>query len=243
MRRTYAYSPIIEVVCEIHFGANSEWDMTIPGLVYEQVRDILPKKQQVKSISIKFQPNSGTNLRETERIQFLSEDGKSFIQVSPHLLAVNHLAPYPSWDVYSLLVKRGYDIYCDITRPTTIERIGLRYINKIPFEEREIDVKKFFNFYPFIGTNLPQQPATFIVGIQTPFADGRDTLKVELTTQLEEQLEKRSLILDLDYTLMQPKHVEPDHVLDWINEAHQHIGTTFEACITDLLREKFDKEG
>ncbi len=174
-------------------------------------------------------------------MQFRSEDERAFIQVSPHFLAVNHLKPYPFWETFSSNIQKGFNAYCHVTNPSTIERIQLQYINNIVFEEKKCALKKFFNFYPFLGTGLPQDYVSFFTGIQTPFADGRDILKIELTGRPMEE-DQISIFLNLDYSLMQIGSIAPNTVLEWVNEAHQRIEEAFEACITDLLREKFDKE-
>ncbi|NJL32579.1 MAG: TIGR04255 family protein [Chloroflexaceae bacterium] len=244
MGRKYAHSPIIEVVCEVHFGADSEWDMTVPGLVYERVKDTLPKRQQVRAFVLKLPPDSRPEFTATDRIQFCAENGQSFIQVSPRVLAVNHLKPYPLWETYSSLIQKGFNAYCDVTRPTTIERIGLRYINKIEFEEKTVELEDFFNFYPFLGTGLPQDYAHFNVEILALFANGRDILKTKLTSISSEPSteDKSSILLDLDYFLGKPGTIPPDGVLAWVNEAHQQVEEAFEACIKDSLRAKFSEE-
>ena len=240
MGQKYAHSPIIEAVCEIRFGADSQWDMAVPGIIYERVKDTFPKRQQIKALTFKL--TSEPEFIATDRMQFLSEDGTSFIQVSPHFLAVNHLKPYPHWETYSSLVEKGFDAYRAVTNPNTIERVGLRYINNILFEEKRLDLPEFFNFYPFVGDSISQDYDSFSTGIQIPFADGRDRLKIELASRYSEQEDQASIILDLDYILMQPASIDLDDLLAWVNEAHQHIGETFEACITNSLREKFGKE-
>jgi uncharacterized protein (TIGR04255 family) len=44
------------------------------------------------------------------------------------------------------------------------------------------------------------------------------------------------------HQLVQPGSIELEDVLEWVNEAHKRVGETFEACITNSLREKFGKE-
>jgi uncharacterized protein (TIGR04255 family) len=44
MPKKYEKPPIIEAVCEFRFSGKSKWDLTIPGLIYDSVKDEYPQK-------------------------------------------------------------------------------------------------------------------------------------------------------------------------------------------------------
>jgi uncharacterized protein (TIGR04255 family) len=157
MGRKYRKSPIIEAVCEFRFDPSSQWDITVPGLVYEAVRNDFPKK---RAVGVDITQQQGTN---SERVQFLQNDEKVLIQVWPHGLSVNHLRPYPSWTDFQPLIKRGFDAYCKAANPKGIHRIGLRYINRIEIPEEKVKMENYFEFYPFTGSNVPKEYSHFIV--------------------------------------------------------------------------------
>ncbi|MGQ0654564.1 MAG: TIGR04255 family protein [Betaproteobacteria bacterium] len=46
MPKKYKNPPIIEAICEFRFSETSPWDLTIPGLIYELVKDKFPKRVQ-----------------------------------------------------------------------------------------------------------------------------------------------------------------------------------------------------
>ncbi len=60
MGRKYANDPIIEVVCGIQFGADSDWDLAVPGLVYEHIKGKFPKRQQARVVTFNSPSNAGT---------------------------------------------------------------------------------------------------------------------------------------------------------------------------------------
>jgi uncharacterized protein (TIGR04255 family) len=83
-------------VCEFQFSAARDWDWTIPGLLYSQIKEDFPKKRQEKAIEINIATQPGNvqqSLGESlAKMQFLRDDETAMIQVGPDLLAVNVMA-------------------------------------------------------------------------------------------------------------------------------------------------------
>jgi uncharacterized protein (TIGR04255 family) len=220
--------------------------MAIPGLVYEKIRDGFPKRRQEKiyETSIAAGPEGiGQQVLTTDRMQFLREDEKALIQVGPNLLAVNHLRPYPTWQEFFPLIRQGFEAYLAAANPQGIQRIGLRYINRIEIPGERVELEDYFEFRPFVGAKLPQDYGPFIVGIQIPFENSRDMLRLQLASATTENPNTIAVVLDLDYFLAQPGEVskEKEQVFQWIELAHNHVEEVFEACITDRLRQTFEE--
>jgi uncharacterized protein (TIGR04255 family) len=244
MGKIYRNPPIVEALCEFHFEPGTPWDMTIPGLVYERIRDSFPKRRQAKifEVAVGTVPEGiGQQLLTTDRMQFLREDEKAVVQVGPNLLVVNHLKPYPTWQGYVPLIRQGFDAYLAAANPKGIQRIGLRYINRIELPGNRVELADYFEFRPFVGERLPQDYGPFIVGIQIPFEDSRDVLRLQLASLAVETPGTVAVMLDLDYFLARAGGVSQDEVFGWIEIAHAHVEEVFEACITDRLRQMFEE--
>jgi len=244
MGRRYENPPIVEALCEFQFEPDSPWDLVMPGLVYEKVRDTFSKRRQVKQLAVGISAGPEgveQQVRTTDRMQFLREDEKAFVQVGPHLLAVNHLKPYSSWQEFLPLIKKGFGAYCDVVDPKKIHRIGLRYINRIEVAGQGIELEDYFEFRPFAGPSLPQEFGRFLVGIQVPYEDSRDILRLQLTSASVETPDTAAVILDLDYFLAKPGEVALEGVFEWVDAAHDRVEDAFEACITDRLRQMFEE--
>lgn len=243
MGRCYKNSPIAEALCEFRFEPSVPWDLTIPGLVYEKIRETFPKKRQAKVLETSLSGGRESiqqQVKMTERIQFLRGDEKALVQVGSNLLAVNHLKPYPTWQEFLPLIRQGFNAYLEVATPTVIQRIGLRYINRIEIPGQRIELEDYFEFYPFIAPNLPQDLGSFIVGIVVPY-DSRDSLRLQITTAPIERPNTVAVLLDLDYFLAQPGQVSLDKVFEWVEVAHTRVEEAFEACITDRLRQIFEE--
>ena len=245
MSKKYKNPPIIEALCEFQFEPSQIWDLTVPGLVYEKISDLFPKKKQQTRIETQMSSEKGKvsqQVKQVPRIQFLSEDEAALVQLGPDLLTVNHLKPYPTWGQFYPLIKQNLDVYRDTVNPKGFKRIGLRYINKIIIETETLELADYFNFYPNIPGEMPQVHDKFISRLEFSYENARDLLMVTLGGTEFDVPDNPAFILDIDYAMVTPNAIALDQVEDWIEMAHTVIENTFEACITDKCRSLFGGE-
>jgi uncharacterized protein (TIGR04255 family) len=232
-RRDYRKPPLIQAVCEIRFIPTRPWDWTIPGLLYDKIKGEFPEKKLQNSMEIKVGPQQDAFA--VSQMQFLKPDQSAMVQVGPDVLAVHSFLPYVGWEGFSQLITRISHLYQEITGPSGISRLGLRYINRITFAPKTIETEDYFNLYARIPNTIEQTHGPFSLGILFPYADGRDMLNVRMGNTVPD-----GIVLDLDYYTDKPKAVELNHLTEWANLAHDRIEIMFEACITDRTRELFD---
>jgi uncharacterized protein (TIGR04255 family) len=244
MGKKYKNPPIVEALCEFRFDPSTPWDLAIPGLVYERLRHEFGKRRTVTTFeeSISSGPRGiEREVRAIDRMQFLRDDEKALIQVGQNLLAVNHLKPYPTWQEFLPLIRKGFNAYLEVANPKNIQRIGLRYINRIEIPGRRIELEKYFEFRPFVGAKLPQDFDSFILGIVIAYENRRDNLRLQIEKSAVETSDTIVIMLDLDYFLAIPGQVLPDKVFEWVEIAHNHVEEAFEASITNELRQMFEE--
>lgn len=244
MGKIYKRPPIVEAVCEFQFEEGSPWDLTIPGRVYEKVRNTFPILRQAERVTVSITGNSeefGPQFGTLSLMQFLRKDEQALIQVGTHLLSVNVLKSYPSWPRFLALIKKGFNTYCDIAAPKGIRRIGLRYINHIEFPGHDIKLEDYFEFRPHVGQGLHQDFGTFALGVHFPYEEARDLLNIQLASLTPKIPSPNSatVALSLDYVLLRPGGVALEEAFRWIDIAHLHIEDAFEASITQKLRQLF----
>ena len=244
MGKNYINPPIIEAVCEFRLPKDCKWDLTVPGLIYEKVCDVFHHKNQRITQSVDItQSEKGIQQQiiSQELVQFLNDSKKIFVQVGTRLITINCLAPYPSWEKYKPHIDNVFNALNQIVKIDKLERIGLRYINKININMKSVDLDHFFEFRPFLGDNLPQNLANFRLETLFRYCDDRDSCKVILANTLVEDPESTSFILDVDYFLSKPRTVMSDDALIWVENAHGIAETIFEGCLTQPLRDIFQE--
>lgn len=162
------------------------------------------------------------------------------VQVGLRLLVVNALKPYPHWKGFKPRIAMVWKILQNTVEVQGLERIGLRYINRIELPAQNVELNEYFEFYPFMGSRLPRHATSFLVGVEFSYADDRDRCRVQLIPIPPLGGEgKAAFMLDLDYFLVRSRDVAPTDVLNWIEEAHSRVEEVFEGCITDKLRGMF----
>lgn len=243
MGKKYSNPPIIEAVCEFRLSANTQWDLTIPGLLYERIRLEFPHREQklVQEVGFVADPQGEMQPQAyvDERVFLFSENRRLFIQVGRHILAIHALSPYPGWQEMKSKTEKAWQVLQETTNVGDVARIGLRYVNRIILPNPTSKLSEYFDFYPFLGAKLPQELVAFVVVGEFTYTERRDRCRVQLTSASPDSENTTSFLLDIDYFLTQPKTVERDTVMNWVDEAHERVEEIFEGCITDNLRKLF----
>ncbi len=250
MSRKYKNPPIVEAVCEFQFDPESEWDIAIPGLLYEKLRTQFPHRQQVTQgidVALATTPEGGVTPQvqaTSGRIRFYRDDRQALVQVGPHLLTINHLQPYPTWEGYLPLILQAYSYYLEVAQPNSIKQIELRYINRVelPVGEVAVPLMEYFDFYPYLGPKFPVVFSPFIVGIQIPYPQENSALRLQLASAASARPDVTGIIIDLDYFILEPEGVNVDRVSAQLQLGHDRVEEIFEACLTDRVRTLFEEE-
>ncbi len=241
MESRYSNPPLQEAVFEIRFPPESEWDIAIPGLIYQLVRDEYPERGQrrVREIEMRLGPEGFTEeLLVTERAEFTTGDGRAGVQVGPRLLTVNCLSPYPGWREFRRRIQTLLDALRETTGLGEVESLTLRYLNLIRIPGERVDFRDYFAIFPHFGRSLPATPESFILGCELAFGEGEDACRIELSDAAGEE-GVCAYVLDLDYFLDQSVGTTMDRTMEWVDRAHGHLLSVFEGCITDRARKLF----
>ncbi|MHB8411280.1 MAG: TIGR04255 family protein [Candidatus Acidiferrales bacterium] len=243
MRRKYNKPPIIEVVCEFRFDQTAEWDLTIPGLLFDKTKDRYPNRKQLKVAEFLLPVPLGTNTPQAvveDRIHLVSSDEKSIVQVGRHFLAIIKLAPYSSWEEYLPAIQNALSKYLEVGRPKALVRVSLKYINRIVIPKSQIRMEEYFEFYPHVGPSLPQVHGPFFIGVEFAYERDRDKLRVQLQSAMSENQNDYSLLLDLEYYALGLNVISFETASNWLEEAHARIESAFEGCLTDTATQHLE---
>ncbi len=230
--------------------------MASPGLVYSALSDEFPRRLSKKRPAAPAAPvvNPPNLLPGELQVEFQfgprealrfwrHSDESGYIAVAPYSLRVHHLRPYPSWKHFSNIIYKGAQAYQDVLKPTKVQRIGLRYINRIDLGHTSVSLEEFFDFYPFVGSDIPQNLSGFNCLIQLDFEDARDSLILQLgsapRSQGQEEIVNTRVTLDLDYFLARPDNLELSETAKWLQKAHSNLESVFEGCLKDTARKLF----
>jgi uncharacterized protein (TIGR04255 family) len=185
MRRHYKNPPVIEAVCEVRFSAESPWDLAMPGLIYERPKGDFPNRQSVKAVQTKFTAGPEgvkQEITQSDSIQFANQEANSLIRVGQNRISVHQVKQYSGWDRFYPQINRALAAYKDLVSPKGIDRIGLRYLNRLTFPQNPADPEDYLDFCVHIGLGLPQRYNRQFVSVDFPFDNERDLLRLQLAS-------------------------------------------------------------
>ena len=242
MSGQYVNPPIVEALCDFRFIPVEEWDATILGLFFNEIKEQFPNKEQEETFKFSFNPTSvGLEPKVDNlytKMNFLNEKKNVIVQLLPDQLVVNHIKPYPGWEQFKEIILSNLEKFRKISSIKNLKRIGLRYINQINFNE-PFEFEDYFKFYPQIPENLPQNYSAFKIKTDLGYPNN-EFLRLDLFTKFEKDSKTIPIILDMDYYTTNP--LQLDQVEEWIEAAHQRIEDAFENCLKDRMKEEFGEK-
>lgn len=245
MSRVYKYPPIVEALCEFRFDPSSPWDVTIFGHYYDRIGQEFPHKRQVPQIEMSLQKRERGMMGEIRekgvRMQFTRPDRSSMVQLAPHLLVVNKLLPYESWQVFKALILAHLADYQEIVGPVPLKLMELRYINRFDFPLEGFSVGIVFGSSEFLPDRLRQAVAPFFFRLEMPQGK-EERLMLTMGTIESEDFDRVSVLLDLDYQITITAEMGKATLSEYLDKAHDRIEKVFESCLTHELREWFNRE-
>ncbi len=253
-RRRYKNPPIEEALCEFRFKPGQDWDLTIPGRLHVRLGDAYPGKprqQKVVEIGLEVKEGIPSELQHKEafdRVQLVTENEKRVVGVGPDVLSVHLLRPYhdvstpqrSGWDEFYLRIKEALNAYWEVTQPEGVNRIGVRYINKLVFPSKSVLLEDYLRCVSPTVTGLPQMVNGYFSRTEFSYLDGVRLVLSQGTVPEPEG--NFGFILDLDVTRETNVAVSIEDALGLAHDLRNRERDAFEAIITDRARNFFDAD-
>jgi uncharacterized protein (TIGR04255 family) len=151
------------------------------------------------------------------------------------------LKPYDSWEEFSPVIENVFKIYLETAKPKGLRHIAIRYINRIEVPRANISWESLFRLRVLIPQDLPENIEAFLIGVNLPYEDAKDILRIQLGTVNTEATDIIAMLLEITYIFTQPGEIPLPDVLQRVNVAHKHVENAFESCLTDELKQTFEE--
>lgn len=240
----YKNPPLVEAVCEFRFAQSTEWREDLIESFYSTLLENFPNKETrvLNNVHVQATQKRAEMQMQQKPLQvFWNKDKTMLVQVGHQYLSIHSLKPYPSWNKFSLIIQQVYSSLKNFMQIQKFDRIGFVYIDKIEIPEETLKLEEYFNFFPHIGPNLPESLSLFNMSCDIPFNGNRDICRVSLGSTIPEKEKSSAFLLTTDYFLIDSSQIQPEQVLEWISEAHEHISDLFKGIITGKLESIFNE--
>lgn len=248
MGEKLAHPPLVEAICEFRYSDQEVWDWTVPGRLYERIRQDFPERLKMQGLGVQVQqeanrPPIAVVQSEASRVQLRRSDGSALVQIGPHLLTINHLRPYPSWEHFVEMIGNVYDAYSDLGLSTALQRIGLRYINQLPFEEDRESIEDYLTLVPPLRRSLDQQVRAFYQRYEL-VQDTPPGVLIHQTGIQTNQDGQNVVVLDLDFVSDDVSHLRNTPAIKkWLDVAHDRVYQAFvDSMNAELFTELKEKD-
>lgn len=256
-RRQYKNPPIEEALCEFQFVAGEDWDLTIPGKLHAELDDYIgkPRQQNVMEFGVEAVEDRPPSLHYGEglgRVQLLTGQGTRIVGVGPDVLSVHMLKPYqdPSirsqqngWVEFRRRIEEALEAYWKVASPRGVQKIGVRYINKITLPTRTPVFEDYLRCALPTVSGLPDEIKGFLGSTEYVYNDGvlLNLIVARGATGISDDLLVSSeVFLDLDVVWASESVILQSDALQKVENLRDRERKAFEAIITDKSRKLFD---
>lgn len=232
MPDTKPVSPSLEAFCEFKFTEETAWDWTIPGLLYDLIKDRFPEKSQAPSggIDVSEEPNEP----HPERVQMKSAENGMTVEVGPYVLSVKHNNSSVKWSQFQELIENVYQHHSSICGQCHVSGARLRYLNFFPIAKDVSEIGKVFRVTPSLPEKLDKPLVTFYQQyvILNPNPPG---ILLHETGDTDDEEQKR-LVLGLTF-LSYESGFQGEAMGKWLQAAHRCLREAFfESLMPDYLQ-------
>lgn len=247
MTQPYKHPPITEAVIAINFSTPMEANDVEKAS--EKLASDYPQHQNVENVKLSVQLPSGQDDRPTTEYydrevghRRASPDMTELVVLWRSAFVISQLAPYPGWEIFFQRFVRDWTIWKRVMGFHQINRVGVRYINRIdiPVSGPTVEHEAFLNVYPKLPDTLgPIGP--YAVQAVSALDDIGCSLILNSAMVPSPILNHASFVIDQDIV----KEINPpqsdEAIYELLNVIRERKNKVFEDCIRDPARELFQK--
>ncbi len=178
---------------------------------------------------------------------FESSDKKKLVQFRRDGFTFNQLKPdpyesWPGWDSIKSEAKEFWNLYSEAISLGSVERIALRYINKIVIKGSPgtgINLDDYLTAAPQIPQSLPQTLSNYFTRVEFEFPEVNGWGIISIAPNPDTL--PNSIIITLDIEVYQKDSIPPENDRIWssLNQFRNAKNNIFKASLTDKALELF----
>lgn len=236
----YTAPPIVEAVVQIIFSdplSENEYRKITRRLGRKYANGLDQKVMDVK-IEIEAQ---NANFVATSQMRFSSNDQTDVLTCSEKSFIWSRLAPYEGWDAMFERVKSDLESAYEVTGYNKLERVGVRYINRLDLPAKDGDIIRYED-YLAINISVPSAWVavdSYAWRLEKDFGDFRAI--IQSATAEAEVPDTAAFILDIDVITRGKVPAKMSEIWGMLQEMRTLKNEIFEISIIDTARKSFSR--
>lgn len=235
----YTKTSITEAVIDLRVEIPSEVTLSTLRSLQSSVESQYPVCEDVVAFQGQFQAGPSIAATASQTLigyRFSSSDKKQIFQVRLDGFTFSRLAPYERWESFRDEARRLWDIYQVAINPENVNRVAVRYINRLDLPLPFNDLKDYLRTVPEISPDLPQGLSDYFMQLQIPQEDLEGVLVLNEALIPPPEDNVVSVLLDIDLFCQVNFPGDKNAQWDLLEQLRVRKNEVFEACITDSTR-------
>ncbi len=238
----YSSAPITEAIIDIQVETSATVDALDAIQAGEEATYPTVEKMTANTGELVFRPDMTPIAHVTSQpIGYLarSQDGLQIYQARSNGFTFSRLARYPHWGIFSGESRRLWDKYREVTKPSAIIRVAVRYVNRIDIP---LPIKSFGDYLrtaPQLSPDLPQGLSGYFMQLMIPLVDIKCEGIINQALIEPAKPEVVSVVIDIDIFRTTELPTNEAQLWGLLEQLRTAKNTVFEACITDEARRLF----
>ena len=179
--------------------------------------------------------------RSVDGYLFVSNAEAKIVQARRDGFTFNKLRPYSNWETFSAEAKELWERYVALARPASVQRVALRYLNRIALPLPLRDLRDYCLLFPDLPPALPQGISEFFLRVTLPVPDAPCLSTVTLTFEPAiPGATMLNLILDNEAAFFcGVRNVDTEAIWSKLAQLRDLKNKVFDASLTEKAKELF----
>lgn len=166
-QRSLPRAPITEALFDFRVSLPPDFELSKFGAAHSQIRDRYPVMEEVRRFEAIFEVKTGKPSAQLDAsallgYHFKSADTRDICQFRRDGFTLNRLAQYTSWEQMAPEALRLWGVYSRIAAPERVDRLALRYINRLTLPAHG-NLEDFLEVTPPTFPGAPEAMQSFLV--------------------------------------------------------------------------------
>ena len=244
MTQKYKKPPIVEAIIEIRFSE------PLTQKLLDKAKKLFAKDypfcEDINNVGVHIDAINKSAHYKEEPIAYkmTSKETADAIIISAHTFTISRLAPYLGWQSIKERLEQNLQIWEKEIGTRKIQRIGVRYINRIDVPSKKGQKFKFENylkFYPYLPDDKLLNMSQYTMQSVIPVTNEDITIIINSAIIPSPLLEHASLIFDIDVSKSDNLPQRKEDIFIIIEKMREHKNYIFESLITEKSKELFSK--
>lgn len=169
-----------------------------------------------------------------------STDERYVVQFAPANVVFSRLKPYEGWKVFQKEAMKIWDVFLALAEPAAIERLGVRFINRISLINNDLPSEYLQKVQPSpSGLDLPTESFFYQDTYQVPGYPYRINWGRTVQSQQPDSQQDKALLVDIDVYTVKPFSIDRELLMERLAEMRWLKNKVFFSCITDKALAQF----